>query len=146
MKIEDNNYVGKEKSISEIKDLIPLANKSIKTLCEENENILVFPTSIMDSNDRIGDSSIFDLYLKDSEYVNIKTNNVLGFIGRKSHQLHIYSRFDHNDRDYFLHYMLQRVFSFNMFNLDYSTSDESIFDFLIYILGCPVCRTKNALD
>ena len=48
MKIEDNNYVGKEKSISEIKDLIPLANKSIKTLCEENENILVFPTSIMD--------------------------------------------------------------------------------------------------
>ena len=84
MKIEDNNYVGKEKSISEIKDLIPLANKSIKTLCEENENILVFPTSIMDSTDRIGDSSIFDLYLKDSEYVNIKTNNVLGFIGRKN--------------------------------------------------------------
>lgn len=142
MKIEDNNYVGKEKSISEIKDLIPLANKSIKTLCEENENILVFPTSIMDSNDRIGDSSIFDLYLKDSEYVNIKTNNVLGFIGRKAQQLHIYSRFDHNDRDYFLHYMLQRVFSFNMFNLDYSTSDESIFDFLIYIFSSFL---KNAL-
>jgi 5-methylcytosine-specific restriction enzyme subunit McrC len=58
----------------------------------------------------------------------------MGFIGRNSTQLTISSRFakDENN-DYFLHYMLQKVFSINLLKFDQTPNKENIWDFLLYL-------------
>ena len=57
----------------------------------------------------------------------------MGFVGRKNQQMKIYSRFDNQKHDFFLHYMLQKVFSFNIFNLEFTSSEDNVFEFLVYM-------------
>lgn len=131
--IQDNDNNGKVCHLLKVSDLLYVANKPIRQLCEEDNDILVFPLSIDDSDDRIGDSHIVDIYTEDCNSVRIKSGNIMGFVGRKSQQLKIYSRFDSNNNDYFLHYMLQKVLSFNVFNMEFTSSEENVFDFLLYL-------------
>lgn len=131
--ISDNNYTGEVCHRNDVTDLLYIANKPIKRLCEENEQLLVFPLSIDESDDRIGDSTVVDIYTEEEDTVRLKSGNIMGFVGRKNQQLKIYSRFDDDKNDYFLHYMLQKVFSYNIFNLDFTSSEENIFDFLHFM-------------
>lgn len=131
--IQDNDNIGKVCHIQDVADLLSLANKPIRQLCEEDNHLLVFPLNIDDTYDRIGDSHIVDIYTEDCNSVRIKSGNIMGFVGRKSQQLKIYSRFDSNNNDYFLHYMLQKVLSFNVFNMEFTSSEENVFDFLLYL-------------
>lgn len=131
--IQDNNYQGKVCSLHDVADLLSIGNKSIRQLCDENEHLLVFPLSIDDTDDRIGDSTIVDIYAEDKNFVRIKSGNIMGFVGRKNQQMKIYSRFDNLEHDYFLHYMLQKVFSYNIFNLDFTSSEDNVFEFLVYM-------------
>lgn len=131
--IQDNNYQGKVCSLHDVADLLSIGNKSIRQLCNENEHLLVFPLSIDDTDNRIGDSTIVDIYAEDENFVRIKSGNIMGFVGRKNQQMKIYSRFDNQEHDYFLHYMLQKVFSFNIFNLDFTSSEDNVFEFLVYM-------------
>lgn len=95
---------------SSIADLSAIANRSLLDLQMENPDLLVFPHSFGKYQDYVEKSHIFSL---DNE--NLTTYNLMGFIGRNSTQLTISSRFakDENN-DYFLHYMLQKVFSINL--------------------------------
>ena len=93
----------------------------------------MFPLSIDDTDDRIGDSTIVDIYAEDENSIRIKSGNIMGFVGRKNQQMKIYSRFDNQKHDFFLHYMLQKVFSFNIFNLDFTSSEDNVFEFLVYM-------------
>ena len=131
--IQDNNYQGKVCSLHDTTDLLSIGNKPIRQLCEENEHLLVFPLSIDDTDDRIGDSTIVDIYAEDENSIRIKSGNIMGFVGRKNQQMKIYSRFDNQKHDFFLHYMLQKVFSFNIFNLDFTSSEDNVFEFLVYM-------------
>ena len=131
--IQDNNYQGKVCSLHDVADLLSIGNKSIRQLCDENEHLLVFPLSIDDTDDRIGDSTIIDIYAENENFVRIKSGNIMGFVGRKNQQMKIYSRFDNQEHDYFLHYMLQKVFSYNIFNLDFTSSEDNVFEFLVYM-------------
>ena len=131
--IQDNNYQGKVCSLHDVADLLSIGNKSIRQLCNENEHLLVFPLSIDDTDDRIGDSTIVDIYAEDENFVRIKSGNIMGFVGRKNQQMKIYSRFDNQKHDFFLHYMLQKVFSFNIFSLDFTSSEDNVFEFLVYM-------------
>lgn len=131
--IQDNNYQGKVCSLHDTADLLSIGNKPIRQLCDENEHLLVFPLSIDDTDDRIGDSTIVDIYTEDENSIRIKSGNIMGFVGRKNQQMKIYSRFDNQKHDFFLHYMLQKVFSFNIFNLDFTSSEDNVFEFLVYI-------------
>lgn len=131
--IQDNDNNGKVCHLLKVSDLLSVANKPIRQLCEEDNDILVFPLSIDDADDRIGDSHIVDIYTEDCNSVRIKSGNIMGFVGRKSQQLKIYSRFDSNNNDYFLQYTLQKVLSFNVFNMEFTSSEENVFDFLLYL-------------
>lgn len=141
--IQDNDQNGKVCQRHDVADLFPVANRPIRQLCDENEHLLVFPVSIDETNDRIGDSTIVDIYAEDDNSVRIKSNNIMGFVGRKKQQLKIYSRFDNEEHDNFLHYMLQKVFSFNIFNLDFTTSEENVFDFLLYMFPAMLKRAMR---
>ena len=118
----------------DIAALFPIANKTIAELCRENENLLIFPYSIETSGDKIGESSVMSiLNTGDPDKVQITTGNVMGFIGIDDIQIKIKSRFDKGREDFFLHYMLQKVLSFNLFDLSHDNEQEDIFDFMMFM-------------
>ena len=103
-----------------IEDLSAISNKNLLDLQIENPDLIVFPHSFGKYKDDVEKSHIFSL---DNE--NLTTYNLMGFIGRNSTQLTISSRFakDENN-DYFLHYMLQKVFSINLLKFDQTPNKE----------------------
>ncbi len=114
--------------------LFPIADKTIADLCRENENLLIFPFSIETSSDKIGEASVMSiLNTADPDTVRISTSNVMGFIGVGDLQVKIKSRFDVGRDDYLLHYMLQKVFSFNLFDLSHNNEQEDVFDFIMFM-------------
>lgn len=130
MKTTDNNG---GKSLDEfenldINDLSCIANKNLLDLQKENPDLLVFPHSFGKYRDDVEKQHIFSL-----DYKKLTTYNLMGFIGRNSTQLTISSRFAKDDsNDYFLHYMLQKVFSINLLKFEQTPSNENIWDFLLY--------------
>lgn len=144
--LTDNN-IGNENvgthSRKDVSALFPIADKTIAQLCKENENLLVFPYCIEESNDRVGDASVMTLVnTSDPDKVRIKTGNVMGFIGIGNIQVKIKSRFDAGRDDYLLHYMLQKVLSFNLFDLNHNNDNEDVFDFVMFLFPCFL---KNAM-
>lgn len=135
--LTDNNIGQPNAATFQRKDiaaLFPIANKTIAELCKENENLLIFPYSIETSNDKIGESSVMSiLNTGDPDKVQITTGNVMGFIGIDNLQIKIKSRFDKGRDDFFLHYMLQKVLSFNFFDLKHNDEQEDLFDFIMFM-------------
>ena len=131
--LTDNN----EKQTFRRKDiaaLFQIANRTIADLCRNNENLLVFPFSIENSDDRIGKSLVLSIPVtENSDRVPICTGNVMGFIGIGDLQVKIKSRFDVGRDDFLLHYMLQKVLSFNLFDLSHNNEHEDVFDFIMFM-------------
>ena len=137
----DNNtgYKLKESELANIDNLRKLVAAPIGKLSEENPDILVFPQCINKYKDDIANDYIFTL--RDN---TIYTGNIMGFIGYKDTRLRIHSRFAQADeQDYFLHYMLQKVFAVNLFDLKYTSDIDSIFDFLIYLFPAYLKRATQ---
>ena len=135
--LTDNNLKPSSAEAFQRKDvaaLFPIADKTIAELCRENENLLIFPFSIDQADDRIGESSVMSiLNTDDPEKVTISTGNVMGFIGVGDLQVKIKSRFDQGRDDFLLHYMLQKVLSFNLFDLSHNNEYEDVFDFIMFM-------------
>lgn len=135
--LTDNNIRQPDAVTFQRKDvaaLFPIADKTIAELCKENENLLIFPYSIETSCDKICDSSVMSiLNTGDPDKVQITTGNVMGFIGIDNLQIKIKSRFDKGRVDFFLHYMLQKVLSFNLFDLKHNDEQEDLFDFIMFM-------------
>ena len=126
-----DNQRGKEISMAEIEDFLPLANKDIRKLCEENKRLLVFPYSLDMSNDKIEFNPLFEVEDYKKETLKVKTGNIMGFIGSNGKRMRIRSRFDQNENnDFFLHYMLQKVLSYNLFELNYGSSQDNVLNLL----------------
>lgn len=129
IKLKDNNN---DYDISQLSNDIDKSNiQYIASHSIENisDNILIFPNSFDESKDINKKNTIFNLY--DNK---IHTNNIMGFISYNNTQIKISSRFAFNDNeDYFLHYMLMKVLSLNVVNLEHSKDYDDSFDFLIYI-------------
>jgi 5-methylcytosine-specific restriction endonuclease McrBC regulatory subunit McrC len=112
-----------------IDDLRPIANKSLGDLATKNPGLLVFPHKLNKYNDDIHKSWMFSM--SDEK---LTTYNIMGFVGRNDTRLTIASRFAKNDsNDYFLHYMLQKVFSLDIVNFDIFTGNERLWDFYLYL-------------
>lgn len=109
-------------------DLSKIANQKIGDLIKSNENLLIFPSAIDEYNDDLSSGTIINL-----SGDKIFTHNIMGFVGCNDSELTIFSRFYSGENDYFLHYMLQKVFSINMFDLKHSAAKESLWDFLLYL-------------
>ena len=119
---------------NEVAALFPIADKTIAELCRENEHLLIFPFSIEASDDKIGESSVMSILNTNvPDMVRISTGNVMGFIGVGNLQIKIKSRFDEGRDDFLLHYMLQKVLSFNLFDLSHNNEQEDVFDFIMFM-------------
>ena len=117
-----------------VERILPFANTPISSLLDEKgKSLLVFPLSFQECEDCIGKQHLFDITPKKNSYT-VRTSNLAGFIGLKDLYITIRSRFGtEKGDDYFLHYMLKKVLSVNLFNLKHTTTDEQVFDFLLHL-------------
>lgn len=124
---------GHERCPKEVREtLLRFDDVSLMQLQSENFSsgrFLVFPSS--DAKADLGDKDyIFSLTDKDSDKPGFKTSNVMGFFSLDEDvRVKISSRFDNSGKDFFLHYMLQKVC-----NVAYTPRTESgedaFYDFL----------------
>lgn len=117
-----------------VERLLPFANTPVSSLVDnKGKSLLVFPLSFQECEDCIGKQHLFDIAPKGKNYV-VKTGNLAGFIGLNDMYITIRSRFGtENGDDYFLHYMLKKVLSANLFSLKHTATDEQVFDFLLHL-------------
>lgn len=112
-------------------DLSMISGRTVKRLCDRDDggvSLLVFPDSLNEYGDKIGDSIIIEI-----QNDAVSTGNLMGFVGCRQTMLRIHSRFDKEGNDYFMHYMLEKVFAVNLFDLRHSTNPEAIFDFVLFL-------------
>ena len=127
---KDNSITAAIPEGQQLDDLKRMAKPSIAELCsDEGSSLLVFPQSLDEYGDKIGTEHIFAINGENQ----LVTGNIMGFVGCNDTQVSIRSRFAQQEGDYFLHYMLQKVFSINLFDLKHDSNKESVFDFLIYL-------------
>ena len=110
-------------------DLLMIANTPVGDLTKVHPELLVFPPDFKKYGDEINKHHILGLSID-----NATTGNLMGFVGVNNTQINICSRFSKDDKnDYFLHYMLCKVFRINLFNLQYDLTKDPVFDFLLYL-------------
>ena len=126
----------------ELDDLRVIADVEISNISlEDYPNLLVFPDSFRSYDRDFGNKIICSIA---DEGRKLCTNSTVGFIGRNNTHLSIHSRFaDNGKEDFFLHYMLQRVAKINLFNLQHTMDEDSVFDFLLYLFPLYL---KNAIS
>ena len=109
----------------------------ISQLCNTHGSLLSFPSDVIGKDE---DPVLFDVK-PSTRYdgcLRFRTDNLMGFVGvtdskGKSKYLTVRSRFEEGDRNFFLQYLLTRVFGFNVFkDLDF-TRDPKVqaFDWLM---------------
>lgn len=125
----------------ELDNLKAIAGVNIsKITLDDHPNLLVFPDSFESYDRDFGKKKICDI-INDNE---LYTNSIVGFIGRNKTHLSICSRFTNEDKeDFFLHYMLQKVANINLFSLQHTMSEDSVFDFLIYLFPLYLKKAIN---
>lgn len=128
MRLKDNNLhpLSPEERENDLPNLKKISGKTIRCLLNENPGVLVFPQSFEKSEDALDKNEILRLT---DENCHVRTGNVMGFIGIGETQLEISSRFESDcGNDFFLHYLLQKVFSLNLFSWNHKTSQSSALD------------------
>lgn len=117
-------------------DLSHIANIPLKELAQKHPSLLVFPKVFGEINDDIDELPICNLSGANDKpnEAKLSTGNLMGFVGYGNTQLSITSRFAVGAEDYFLHYMLQKVFCSHLVDMNhfYDKSDSE-FDFMIYL-------------
>jgi 5-methylcytosine-specific restriction endonuclease McrBC regulatory subunit McrC len=122
-------------------DMQKVANIKISDM--DGGNVLIFPSPCQKGKDKIKDKTIFTIKEKDNAKW-VTTENVMGFIGIGKTKISIASRFaDDAGRDYFLHYMLEKVNMLNIVNFDTTKSKDPILDFLIYLFPPYLARAMR---
>lgn len=133
MRLKDNSPHGLSDEESELaqRELGPFSGRKIRAIAKDNPGLLVFPQSFKENEDKLYENEIF--HFEDGGK-KIVAGNVMGFIGIGSARLEIASRFeDAGGRDYFLHYLLGRVFSFSLFDWKFETSRAPALDLLALV-------------
>lgn len=116
IKLHDNDYTGKEISLpvseeekAKIRNALDsISNLSLKEL--EKKGVIVFPTSAVEKELDASKKEILSVQNLMSDNPIIKTGNIMGFFSiRNDVQIQIHSRFDSDNKQFFLHYMLSKV-------------------------------------
>ena len=130
MRITDNQHkIAREDFAAEYPKLSQaLLDRTLDNLSRE-DSIFIFPNDLMNSPDLDKDQKILETVNQE-----IKTGNVIGFLGCGQERLTITSRFSDKSNDHFLHYLLQKVLNINLTSLDVGLSPEDkLYQLLIYL-------------
>ena len=130
MRITDNQHrIAKENFVAEYPKLSQaLLDRTLDNLSKE-DNIFIFPNDLTHTPDLDKDQKIFETVNQE-----IKTGNVIGFLGCDQERLTISSRFSDKSNDHFLHYLLQKILNINLTSLDVGLSPEDkLYQLLVYL-------------
>ena len=130
MRITDNQHkIAKEDFVAEYPKLSQaLLDRTLDNLSRE-DRIFIFPNDLMNSPDLDKDQKILETVNQE-----IKTGNVIGFLGYGQERLTISSRFSDESNDHFLHYLLQKVLHINLTSLDVALSrEDKLYQLLMYL-------------
>ena len=130
MRITDNQHmISKEDFVVEYPKISQLLlDRTLGNLSQE-DSIFIFPNDLQYSPDLDKDQKILETVNQE-----IKTGNVIGFLGYGQERLTISSRFSNESDDYFLHYLLQKVLHINLTSLDVALSREDrLYQLLMYL-------------
>ena len=130
MRITDNQHkIVKEEFVKEYPKLSNLLlDRTLESLSQD-ERIFIFPNDLKNSPDLGKDQKILETVNQE-----IKTGNVIGFLGCGQERLTISSRFSIKGDDYFLHYLLQKVLHINLTSLDVALSrEDKLYQLLMYL-------------
>lgn len=140
MRLTDNShYKATSDTLTAFLPLQCLANRPLSDIVNDrNCPVLIYPHSFKECKDTIANQHLFDLRLNwqgtRCKGADLDTGNLVGFIGIGNLSITINSRFSNSpEDDYFFHYLLRKVFNFNLFDLPHASSEESVFDFLLYL-------------
>ena len=133
--IAEDNSCRHELELSQLNALSKFAGVSLSDLCKSEPQLLIFPHSLGANEDDIGSQNLFDI-----AGGILKTGNAMGFFCIDGVQVAIHSRFDDSEKQYFLHYMLQKVFGINILNLENHMGPDELWEFLIYVF--PYCLLR----
>ena len=131
----DNSWDECRLTEAQIAAFSPYAGISLQELNKREKKLLIFPDSPGANEDDIGSLSLFDIVGG-----RLKTGNAMGFFCIDDVQVSIHSRFDNSEKQYFLHYMLQKVFGINILNLENRMGPDELWEFLIYVF--PYCLLR----
>lgn len=130
MRITDNQHrIAREDFVAEFPNLSQaLLDRTLDNLSQE-DSIFIFPNDLTHTPDLDKDQKILETVNQE-----IKTGNVIGFLGCGQERLTISSRFSDESNDHFLHYLLQKVLNINLNSLDVGLSQEDrLYQLLIYL-------------
>ena len=129
MRLEDNHsYVLDAAEFGRVRrDFGGIAGRRLEEVVAESPGLLVFPHCLGEVADGLGESVVLDL---DAAGRKVSVGNVMGFVGVGQTRLEIVSRFEDGGRDFFLHHLLGRVFSPNLFDWDFSTDRKAELELL----------------
>ena len=130
MRITDNQHkIVKEEFVEGYPKLSNLLlDRTLESLSQD-ERIFIFPNDLKNSSDLEKDQKIFETVNQE-----IKTGNVIGFLGYGQERLTISSRFSDKSNDHFLHYLLQKVLHINLTSLDVALSrEDKLYQLLMYL-------------
>ena len=130
MRITDNQHkIVKEEFVEEYPKLSNLLlDRTLESLSQD-ERVFIFPNDLKNSPDLEKDQKIFETVNQE-----IKTGNVIGFLGCGQERLTISSRFSDEYNDHFLHYLLQKVLHINLTSLDVAlSSEDKLYQLLMYL-------------
>lgn len=132
MEMEDNCWDGDKIGKALVKPLLRFANFTLKELTENKNNsqLIVFSDALRNNESNLLESPVITYSEIDDNTVRLKTGNVMGFIGASNVQMKIRSRFDSDEHDFFLHYMLEKIFHVNLVQLRYGNANVQVLDFL----------------
>lgn len=121
----DNNWAGCPVPEDDLNNLLRISGRNIEDLVTEKDSeVWLFPREKDRYGDRIEKETVFNI----DEGV-LYTGNIMGFIGCGESEVTIHSRFSKSDdNDFFMKYMLQKVFAINIFDLNHSRSNENVLD------------------
>jgi 5-methylcytosine-specific restriction endonuclease McrBC regulatory subunit McrC len=136
----DNNNGSCHPSDGHVDNLLKIAGIRLDEIKPADyPNLLVFPSEWNAHHDDVHENIVFSLpdpdpKAEEGKKHKLTTYNTMGFVGIGETDLRIKSRFAKDDKhDYFLHYMLGKVFGINVVNLDTGSDSQGLRDFLPYL-------------
>lgn len=126
----DNNCGKRIEDRAALDNLQQIAGRRISDLLSAAGNeVWLFPKEKDRYGDKIENKSVFTI-----EGDVLTTGNIMGFIGCGGTELTIHSRFSSEyEKDYFMQYLLQKVFAINIFDLKHSRSEENALDIAVLL-------------
>lgn len=159
IKLKDNDYKGSPLKIFSNNEFIDfqslsdnnksIIRKALSSVCGislrelKEKGIFVYPTESVEEELK-EDQIICSVQNLESDFPIIKTSNIMGFFSPGGEvQIEITSRFEDDEKHFFLHYMLQKVCNIAVSMELTHVNNNPFYEFLIYLFPMYLKRAVN---